>query len=276
MFEVKYPESHGLDGKVHKIEIIEAYEVMNGNNKIILVYGQENRINTMLTLKFSNELNSYIFIPFSKMEMINLTSEFLERVDITAKLIREIDGKHILNNEEARKYTASNENSVKEDKVVINNDRNEPKVFLKEDLLIDDSKDVINNFTNNQEEKEANSKEDTKDNILNTKDIMEVFSRYKKESLNIIYKFLSNNEGKYENNIYELEILKLVNELMNTIVKVRAVIFTEDDLIDIGSLLAKLSFERVKNLNQNEFDTIINSGYVLNDNLKERIIKTNK
>lgn len=258
MFEVKYPNTDELDGKVHLIQIEKAYEVVEGNKKNILLYGQENGRIVTLVLRYISDIQEYVYIPCNKMELLNITSPHLERKEITEELIEELRGKKVKNILEVH----SLEKIVNYEKQV-----NSISGYDQSDIG-----NVQNNGNDNVHKEMVDSSKDDVD----WQNIMDLFTVYKKKSLVLLGDFILENTNKYQSTNMELEVLKLVNNLLNTIKNMSDVLYTEDDLIDVGSLLAKLQFKRVNSLKIDEFEKIIFSGHELCDRLSLRISKNTK
>jgi len=258
MFEVKYPNTDELDGKVHLIQIEKAYEVVDGNKKNILLYGQENGRIVTLVLRYISDIQEYVYIPCNKMELLNITSPHLERKEITEELIEELRGKKVKNILEVH----SLEKIVNYEKQV-----NSISGYDQSDI-----RNVQNNGNDNVHKEMVDSSKEGVD----WQNIMDLFTVYKKKSLALLGDFILENTNKYQSTNIELEVLKLVNNLLNTIKNMSDVLYTEDDLIDVGSLLAKLQFKRVNSLKIDEFEKIIFSGHELCDRLSLRISKNTK
>lgn len=249
MFEVKYPEISEYDGKVHLIEIAVAYEVNNGNKKDILVYGQENGKIIPLVLRYIDEINEYVYIPCSKMELLNITSPILERKEITEELIEKLRGKRIKN-----LLDINNKKNISGSKNYESDD-------MDNNFLVDDSALIIEANKTNEKLFDKAERENNWDDFI---DLIKV---NKKKALNLLSQFVVNNTGKYHNKNIEIDILKLINNLLNLVQEIPYTIYTEDELIDLGSLLAKLDYNRINILKKEDVQLLINNGYVLCDKL---------
>ena len=100
MFEVKYPLSHGLDGKIHKIAISYAVEIEDKGVKRQIIYGEEGEKNVIIEVKYSDKRKEWVKVPNYFLEYAVLTRPFTKKKDITAKMLEELDGKKITNIEE--------------------------------------------------------------------------------------------------------------------------------------------------------------------------------
>ena len=103
MLSVKYPESHGLDGKVHNIEIkvIQRVRPISDKNEHTLVYGKENGRNVIVDITKDPETGEWLKVPHTKKEYVGLQL-CIYRQDLTKELKPELDGKTISNTEERR------------------------------------------------------------------------------------------------------------------------------------------------------------------------------
>ena len=101
MLSVKYPESHGLDGKVHNIEIkvIQRVRPLKDKNEHTLVYGKENGKNVILDITKDPETGEWLKVPHDKNDYVWLQL-CIYRQDLTEELKKELDGKTISNTEE--------------------------------------------------------------------------------------------------------------------------------------------------------------------------------
>lgn len=100
MFEVKYPTSHGLDGKIHKIEISSAVEVNIGGINRIIIYGFEKGKKVILEVAYFRSEKKWVKVPHTQMEYINLTSPLRKKKNVTEVMKKELDGRKITNSEE--------------------------------------------------------------------------------------------------------------------------------------------------------------------------------
>jgi len=273
MFEVKYPNSYNYDGKTHIIKI-EKVEYISGH---LLVYGKSYDIPSLIIeIKYSDEKADWIMIPHDMKEIVEIIKDSPGKsINLTDYMKKELDGKRITNQDEL--------------------DYVFPK---KNDIFIDDSKKTVSEFIN---KKEIQSPADNfnlslknvyqkNQGILNEEQLLietikyfflrvpealpvdaeELLKINKKKAYRLINDFLDNNKN-YLNKDYEEIIVKFLEELFNTLIKVHDTLFTEDDLIDLGSLLAKMKVARVNMLSEEEFNMLMVSAYDLIDLLKERI-----
>ena len=262
MFEMKYPDSDNLNDKFHKIQVIEAYEIEIGNKKEILVYGLDEGKTVRVVLVYNEDIHSYVYVPHTDMEFASLTSPYLERKDITNELIKRIDGKRVLNVEEVEINKTVDLNQELINKREINS-------FEKENY---DVKIKTNDKIDKESTDLENDQKKSFDNTFNEGreiDALELFEVNYKKAVNLIGDFLKKNLNNYAK-AKQLEIIKLVKELVNNINDLAPIFFTEDDLIDLGNLFAKLNYDRVNNYTQEEYNDIIKKGYELIERLKTR------
>ena len=260
MFEVKFPYTHDLDGKIHFIEIIHASLIEN-DNKEIIVYGKDEGKTTMLILKYNEKYHSYVFIPHTKMELVNYTSEFLERTDITEELVKRINGKKIFTIEELE-----HERNLKPSFEVIGN----KEINVKDDKDSDFPKEInhyetINNKDNTKNEKKQYDKLEI--------DVEELFTGNYYKALQLIKKTILELEKKFHmyNNSYRGEkVYYCFERIVNVFVTISEYLYTEDDLIDLGSFLAKIKPDRVNKYSDEEFNEVISKGNEIAETLDKR------
>ena len=261
MFEVKYPNTHELDGKPHIIEIIHASLIENSKNKEIIVYGKDEGKTTMLILKYNERYHSYVFVPHTKMELVNYTSEFLERIDITEELIKRINGKKIFTIEDLE-----HERNLKPSFEVIGN----KEINVKDDKDSDFPKEInhyetINNKDNTKNEKKQYDKLEI--------DVEELFTGNYYKALGLLKEAiidLRNNYSMYNNSYRGNMVYISVSKIIDVFIEVSEYFYTEDDLIDLGSFLAKIKPDRVNKYSDEEFDEVISKANVIAETLNKR------
>ena len=262
MFEVKYPNTHELDGSKHIIEIIHASLIENSKNKEIIVYGKDEGKTTMLILKYNERYHTYVFIPHTKMELVNYTSEFLERTDITEELIKRINGKKIYTIEDLE-----HERNLKPSFEVIGN----KEINVKSDDKDSDYPNEINHneTINNKNNIKSEKKQYDKFEI----DVEELFTGNYYKALKLIKKTILELEKKFHmyNNSYRGEMVyNCFERIINVFITVSEYFYTEDDLIDLGSFLAKIKPDRVNKYSDEEFNEVISKGNEIAETLEKR------
>ena len=97
MLKVKYPETHGLDGKWHFLEIVKAKRY-NGRTIIKCI---DNGKQTVIEVSKSNKV--WFMVPFDSKDLLNhliiIENDQLGK-DITDIIKKELDNKTIINKEE--------------------------------------------------------------------------------------------------------------------------------------------------------------------------------
>lgn len=253
MIEVKYPFSHGLDGKIHQIIINKIY---NCNDHIIL-FGNDRKKEVIIELIYSSKIYEWVMLPRLSYDIISILNS-AKKENITDILKKELEGKIITNTEELN-YQKTNSDilSVNNQNIILK-DHNLPNHYYLEEII--KSKNALE------------LKHKPKDKL---QDIMEIFLINKKKAYTLISDFLDqNNECK--NIKYAKKTMILLKELFDVLVQISDVLFTEDDLIDLGLIINKLHFKKTEKINQREFNELINEGKKLINTLKNRISKKKK
>lgn len=259
MFEVKFPYTHNLDGNTHVIKILHASLIENSENKEVIVYGKENNKQIMLVLRYDEQYHTYVFIPQTKMELVNYTSEFLERTDITEEFIERINGKKIFTIEELE-----HERNLKPSFEIIGN----------KDINGNKDSDYPNEIrhneiSNNKENKVIEKKSFNQLEI----DVEELFTGNYYKALRLIKKTILELEKKFHmyNNSNRGEMVYYCFErIINVFVTVSEYFYTEDDLIDLGSFLVKIKPDRVNKYSDEEFNEVISKGNEIAETLDKR------
>ena len=236
MLKVKFPKNLYYDGSVNSIKI-NSVIYLNGH---ILVYGKTSKKSQIIIeIKYDDNKNTWVMIAQSFKNIIRIIKENKgKELDITDDMLKELSNARITNTEELNYQFAKDcgEESIEDVKLSI------------EDTV----KDIL------------------KENAYNLPfDPEEAASLYKRKVFKAISNFLEDNVT-YSNSKYQLQVISLLEKIFQTILNYPDIFFTEDDLINIGVLLNKLSCLRVASLNQEEFDLLIAKGYDLINNFEER------
>lgn len=261
MFEVKYPNTHELDGNTHIIEIIHASLIENSKNKEIIVYGKDDGKITMLILKYNERNHSYVFVPHTKMELVNYTSEFLEKTDITEELIKRINGKKIFTIEDLE-----HERNLKPSfEIVGNKEKN-----VNNDKDSDYPNEIDHSEISNINNKKMNVKKQYDKLEI---DVEELFTENYYKALQLIKKTIFELEKifhKYSDSYRGEMVYNCFERIINAFVTVSEYFYTEDDLIDLGSFLAKIKPDRVNNYSDEDFNEVISKGNEIVETLEKR------
>ncbi len=100
MLRVKYPTTHGLDGKWHELEILEARKE---NEKILIKCKEKGK---EVYLEVTKKGDTWYKVPHTKAQYITLLAiVFFKKTskDVTEEMKRELDGHEIVSLEEHRK-----------------------------------------------------------------------------------------------------------------------------------------------------------------------------
>ncbi len=103
MLKVKYPNSHGLDGAVHTMEINEAYSLNDSDDSVLLICDEKGK---EVTLHLVKKEEKWKMVPHTNEEYVELN--FLVSENITSSIKPELDGLKITNVEEEEKKKGKN------------------------------------------------------------------------------------------------------------------------------------------------------------------------
>lgn len=270
MFEVKYPNSHNYDGKRHMIKI-ESIEYIDGH---LLVYGKSYDIpNLIIEIKYSDEISNWVMVPKSMKEIVEIIKNNKgNSINLTDFMFKELDGKRITNQNELN-YVFPKNDVFKDDSYEI------LQKFIKEANTISIA-DVFHSSFQNKYYGSMGEEKLLRDTIMAffqrvpeelPINVEEVFSINKKKAYKLIGDFLDNNRNYLDRNKEE-NIVKYIEDVFHTLLEISDNVFMEDDLIDLGSILAKLKVDRVNKYNNEEFNEIINLGYEFIEVLKKKFI----
>ena len=246
MVEVKYPKNNLYDGKRHQIKIIK---IVNIDNFIIL-YGEEKKKIVLLMLEYSYEIYDWVMIPYNKRIIESLMKK--ENLhDVTELLRKELEGKKITNCDELNYYLMEENNEVTDD------NQNNKKVC----------------FTLNEIEKEKNKLKSEKNYIIEKTiplDIIELFTINRKRAFNLISDFIKENE-KIKDLKYKKIVMNLITKLFDALLEYPMYLYTEDDLIELGIVLHKLSYQNYCLQSEQEKEEIFNKGSIIIKKLSKKI-----
>ncbi len=274
MFEVKFPNSHHYDGKRHVIKI-ESIEYIDGH---LLVYGKSYDIPSLIIeIKYCDEISNWVMVPESMKVIVEIIKNSQRKsINLTDFMFKELDGKRITNQNELEYIFPTKDAFIEDSDQVLQKFIKEIKdmgimdafsrsfhglnyeyhEFIDDDVLY---QDVIKNlFQRIPSELPIN--------------IEEIFSIYKKKMYKLIGDFLDNNINYIDKNKEE-RIIKYIEDIFHTLLEISDNLLTEDDLIDLGSIFAKLSDEKVNKYNEEEFNKIMNLCYEYLESLKGTFLK---
>ena len=81
---------------------------------------------------------------------------------------------------------------------------------------------------------------------------------------------LRNNYSMYNNSYRGNMVYISVSKIIDVFIEVSEYFYTEDDLIDLGSFLAKIKPDRVNKYSDEEFDEVISKANVIAETLNKR------
>lgn len=267
MFEVKYPYSHNYDGKRHMIKI-ESIEYIDGH---LLVYGKSYGMSSLIIeIKYCDEISNWVMVPINMKEIVELIKNTKgNSINLTDFMFKELDGKRITNQYELN--YAFPENEVFKDDSYKN--LQDYKDMGLEDILHRSFQNIYYKYYGFIDEEKL-LKERIKDFFQRVPkelpiNVEDVFSINKKKAYKLIGDFLDNNRNYHDRNKEEI-IVKYIEDVFYKLLEISDNVFMEDDLIDLGDILAKLKIDRVNKYNNEEFNKIINLCYEFIDGLKKK------
>ena len=274
MFEVKYPKSHNYDGKRHMIKI-ESIEYIDGH---LLVYGKSYDIPSLIIeIEYSDEISNWVMVPKKMKEIVDIIKNNKgNSINLTDFMYKELDGKRITNQNELNYVFPKNDVFKDDSYEVLQKFIKEAKALSITDIFQNSFQSIYYKYHGSIDE-EMLLKDTIKDFFRRVPEelpinIEEVFSINKKKAYKLIGDFLDNNKNYLDRNKEEI-VVKYMENVFQILLEIDNNLFMEDDLIDLGNILAKLQVDRVNKYNNEEFNIIINLGYEFIDGLKEKFFK---
>ena len=274
MFEVKYPNSHNYDGKRHMIKI-DSIEYIDGH---LLVYGKSYDIpNLIIEIKYSDEVSDWVMIPKSMKEIVEIIKNNKgNSINLTDFMFKELDGRRITNQNELNYVFPKNDIFKDDSYEILQKFIKDAKTISIADIFQNSFQSIYYKYHGSIDEEKL-LKDTIKDFFQRIPEelpinIEEVFSINKKRAYKLIGDFLDNNKNYLDRNKEEI-IVKYIEDVFQILLEISDNLFMEDDLIDLGNILAKLNDDRVNKYDNEEFNEIINLCYEYIDTLKEKFFK---